>query len=61
MPKEAICCKDVNCNDVNHIYSHEVFYSRVIEVLTKPKASEQLAVKRTAFKGQPGWNEQVGG
>ena len=61
MPKEAICCKDVNCNDVNHIYSLEVFYSRVIEVLTKPKASEQLAVKRTAFKGQPGWNEQVGG
>ena len=35
VPKEDICCKDVNCNDVNHIiYSLEVFFSRVIEVST---------------------------
>ena len=59
VPIEAICCKDVNCENERHRNELDIVYNELVGTMSA--ASDQLKHKRTSFSAQPGWNDHVYG
>ena len=55
VPIEAICCKDVNCENESHRDELGIFYKELVGAMSA--ASDQH--KRSSFSAQPGWNDYV--
>ena len=51
VPIEAICCKDVNCENESHRDELGVFYKELVDAMSA--SSDQIKHKRSSFSAQP--------
>ena len=57
VPIEAICCKNTNCQNVQHVTALDDFYSSIVGCMTHANGS--IARKKKTYGCRPGWSEYV--